>query len=351
MISNERIQVFHFNNFLITNKSLFTYDSFIVKSSGVVSQNKRVTLMLFSKEANTKDTQLKSQLLLSFKDDDQSKGSENIWVQSGFFGNQRADLTIQKANFPELSLIYVNQAHVSLVKGGEKAIYCNFIILAQIMLLANVDPAINLDTYVPKDNEVAIYTPMYNTITRLYHGLTKKLGFITLRGDAKERFFSYGYSKEKSTLLYCSMKSPLPNIFSSTAFRKHTQILLDQNELKVKQSELFFFLPATLDRKEDFLQWKDNVHLHPIDFSIDDLKAEMSITTLDPSMLENKFERDSLVPGFYKFMKKIADLSNQNLIRNSDAYISNGGKVDSEKEFVWTHDSFKKGASKFQLNY
>ena len=77
----------------------------------------------------------------------------------------------------------------------------------------------------------------------------------------------------------------------------------------------------------------------------------MSITTLDPSMLENKFERDSLVPGFYKFMKKIADLSNQNLIRNSDAYISNGGKVDSEKEFVWTHDSFKKGASKFQLNY
>ena len=57
----------------------------------------------------------------------------------------------------------------------------------------------------------------------------------------------------------------------------------------------------------------------------------MSITTLDPSMLENKFERDSLVPGFYKAMKKIADLSNQNLVRNSDAYISNGGKVDSEK--------------------
>ena len=61
----------------------------------------------------------------------------------------------------------------------------------------------------------------------------------------------------------------------------------------------------------------------------------MSVTTLDPSMLENKFERDSLVPGFYKVMKKIADLSNQNLVRNSDAYISNGGKVDSEKEFVW----------------
>ena len=189
MISNERIQVFHFNNFLITNKSLFTYDSFIVKSSGVVSQNKRVTLMLLSKEANTKDTQLKSQLLLSFKDDDQSKGSENIWLQPGFFGEQRADLTLQKANFPEITLTYVNQARVSLVKGGEKAIYCDYVILAQIMPLANIDPLINLDTYEPKDNEVVIYVPMYNTVTGLYYGLTKKLGMITLRGDAQERGF------------------------------------------------------------------------------------------------------------------------------------------------------------------
>ena len=73
--------------------------SFIAKSSGFASQNKRASLMFLSKEANTKDTQLKSQLLLSFKDDDQSKGSENIWLQLGFFGEQRVDLTLQKANF------------------------------------------------------------------------------------------------------------------------------------------------------------------------------------------------------------------------------------------------------------
>ena len=54
-----------------------------MKSSGVASQNKGASLVLLSKEANTKDTQLKFQLLLSFKDDDQSKGSENlvaIWL-------------------------------------------------------------------------------------------------------------------------------------------------------------------------------------------------------------------------------------------------------------------------------
>ena len=46
---------------------------------------------------------------------------------------------------------------VSLVKGGEKAIYCDYVILAQIMPLANIDPLINLNTYEPKDNEVVIY--------------------------------------------------------------------------------------------------------------------------------------------------------------------------------------------------
>ena len=57
------------------------------------------------------------------------------------------------------------------------------------------------------------------------------------------------------------------------------------------------------------------------------------------------------MPGYYKIMKKIAELSNQNLIRNSGTFISNGGKVDTEKEFVWIDDSFKQGSNKFQLSY
>ena len=82
--------------------------------------------MLLSKEASTKDTQLKFQLLLSFKDNDPSKGSERIWLESGYFGNQRAELTIQKANFPENTLIYVNQLYGSLVKLGKRP----FIVIA-----------------------------------------------------------------------------------------------------------------------------------------------------------------------------------------------------------------------------
>ena len=112
-----------------------------------------------------------------------------------------------------------------------------------------------------------------------------------------------------------------------------------------------FFLPATLDRKEDFLQWKDNVNLHPIDLSINELKNEMSLITLDPSLLENKQLRASLKPGFDKVIKKIAELSNQNLVRNSDAFMSKGGKIDTEKEYVWIDESIKQATAKFQLNY
>ena len=87
--------------------------------------------------------------------------------------------------------------------------------------------------------------------------------------------------------------------------------------------------------------------MHPIDLSLDDLKNEMCLTALDPSLLEKKERRASLVPGFYKVMKKIAQMSNQNLIRNSDAFMSKERKVDIEKEFVWIDDSIKQTAAKF----
>ena len=77
----------------------------------------------------------------------------------------------------------------------------------------------------------------------------------------------------------------------------------------------------------------------------------MSVTNFDLSLLENKQLRASLVPGFHKVMKKVAELSRQNLIRNSDEFMCKGEKVDSDKEFVWIDDSIKQAATKSQLNY
>ena len=166
----------------------------------------------------------------------------------------------------------------------------------------------------------------------------------------KKTFFSYGYSKEKSSILYCYMKSSLPNIFSCTVFKKHVSFLMDQNENKIKSSGFFFFLLRTLDRKEDILQWKEQVHLHPVDLSIDDLIQTSGLTNINPVLLESN-QRERILPGYYKIMKKIAEISNQNLIRNSHAFLSDGGKTDPDTEFLWIDDSLKTIVNQFQLTY
>ena len=303
-------------------------------------------MLYLSKEATNKDVQLKSQIVTTFQDDE-SKGSAKIWLESGFFSDQRAELTILKANFPENSFCYVNQGSLSLVKGGEKAIYLDIVILGQLMRVENTNPAINLDTHVLKENEVIMYCPVYKKSAGLYGSLTGKLGYITVRGDDRERFYSYGYNKEKSSLLHCSMKTPLPNIFSCTAFKKHLPYLFDQNQAKVKSSGMFFYLSSTLDRKEDFLKWKEHVHLHPIDVNLDDLKKITGHKEINPSLLNNKDLRVEVVPGYYKLMKKIAEISNLNLVRNLDTYISNGGKIDPGNEFSWVDNSYKLTKEKF----
>ena len=89
---------------------------------------------------------------------------------------------------------------------------------------------------------------VYNKATGHYGGLKKILAYITFRGDEGERFYSYGYSKEKNTLLYCTMKHPLRNIFQCTAFKKSHGFILDENEKKADFSKLFLYLPLTLDR-------------------------------------------------------------------------------------------------------
>ena len=309
--------------------------------------------MLLSKEANTKDLQLKSQLMMSFsQDEDTTKGSEFIWPQYGLFGEQNVDLTIPKVNFPELTLCYINQARVSLVKGGDGAIYCDNVIIAQIMPLVVLDPAIDLKSYVPRDNEAIIYCPLYNVNTGLFYGLTRKLGLITVLGDENERFFSYGYSKEKSKVLYCTMKTQLPNIFSSTCFKKHTNLLLEQHKNGVKQSRQFFFLPATLDRKEEIIQYKDNVHLHPTEVDFESFKNEFNIDSFNPALLERRgdSEANNLRSAILLLMKKIALLSNQNLLRNANAYKAQGGEIDKEMKFEWIDESHE-ATNLLQLTY
>ena len=142
-------------------------------------------MLYLSKGASTKDQHLKTQMMLTLNDDNDSQKTETIWKLNGFFKDQRKDLTIKKPNFPENTLVYVNQGSISPIK-DEQAIYLEFVILGQILPFANPDLKVNLDNYNFKDNAVLLFAPSYNTETGLCQGLKKKLGCITLRGDVNE---------------------------------------------------------------------------------------------------------------------------------------------------------------------
>ena len=62
-------------------------------------------MMFLSKEATSKDQQLKTQIMISFQDDD-AKNTEHVWQESGFFYDHRSDLIIPKVNFLENTLVY-----------------------------------------------------------------------------------------------------------------------------------------------------------------------------------------------------------------------------------------------------
>ena len=88
-----------------------------------------------------------------------------------------------------------------------------------------------------------------------------------------ETFYSYGFDKEKPKTLYCVNKQPLPNNFQTTVFKKHTLYLMDQRNQEF--SQMFMFLPSSLDHKEELNQYSNNANIHPIDFSFEQLKTLM----------------------------------------------------------------------------
>ena len=110
-------------------------------------------MLYLSKEASTKDQHLKTQMMMTLNDDNDSQKTETIWKSNGSFKEQRTYLTIKKPNFPENTLVYMNQGSISPIK-GEQAIYLEFVILGQILPFANPDPKINLGYHDFKDNEV-----------------------------------------------------------------------------------------------------------------------------------------------------------------------------------------------------
>ena len=310
------------------------------------NQNKNVSMLFLSKETSTKDAKLKIQMMISMNEDKVEKSRKCIWKENGFFKEQRTDLTIGKPNFPENTLVYVNNGSITPIKGGH-AMYLEFVIIGQILSVANRPPNIDFDKYNYKENEVLIFTPIYNNENGLYRGLTKKLGYVILRGVQNKDFIAMVLIKRNQK--FCTVKQPLPSIFQCTSFKKHSAFLMSQNQENLMFSKMFMFLLSTLDRKEDIQKYNDHVHLHPVEISYDQLKSINNNKDFDPSHLDNSVLRKDVTKCFYTIMKEIAGISNHNLIRNSNAFMSKGAKIDPEFQFSWIDGSYKKAQEKFQL--
>ena len=278
------------------------------------------------KEMSEGDKNLKMKMFFS-EESSLNKSNESLWAKDGFFKDQRSELNLSKANFPENTLVYVNQARISTVKAGEQAIYMTNVVLAQILPYAN-NP--DLETYKLKDDEVLLFCPVYDTNTSKFKGIETRVALIIVRGDENECFLSYGYNPDKTKQLYSSFKQEIPNIFTSTAFRKFHDFLTSAD--KGEYSTLFYYLPSTTDRKEKINQFKTNVQLFPLTVQYDEFtdyikgKKQFFPQHLDSTNFELRSTAREIVVNY---MKQVANFSNSNLKRNAKSLSVTDPAVDS----------------------
>ena len=304
-------------------------------------------MLLLSKEMTDKDRSMKTQLLIRSNTSDEKLSGEKVWKENGFFKDIRPELNLEKVNMPENTLYYVNQAFLSTVKNSEIAMYIQNFIMGQLIFAANQPK--DISEYVCQANEVKLLSCVYDLETGDFKGIRLMLAYIVLRGDQEEIFFSYGYDKNKSKILYSYSKQQIPDAFISTAFKKHFNEIMNEKRDE-NSSTLFYFLPSISDRKEAINQWKNNPLLVSIDFNIDFIESfSKQQEKFRPDLLNSIDSnlRDPQVDMLRNVFNHIAQVSNQNLERNI-AHL-NLKQNRSSNDMEWSSSRFD--SSKFKLTY
>ena len=232
-----------------------------------------------------------------------------MWFRQGFFLAECSNFNIPKANLPENTVFYVNQGYRAM-KGGKKCYYNDLYIIGQIMPLAQQPDDVELYQCAP--NKLKILRALYDLQTGKFWGVKQCVALITVRDDKNEQFFDYGYNeKNDSTRLYSTQKTKIPSSFKSTCFR-FLKNQFETGTLEEKDfSDVFFYLPSTVARCKDINKYMAMVHFRPIVVNVKDFGANFY-----PA---EHFDRETVV----SVMKKIAEQSSHNLLRNADAYLLN----------------------------
>ena len=93
---------------------------------------------------------------------------EPVWKRFGYFGQLRTDYNIEKVNFLENALFYINQAYLTVQK-SKKIFYGEYFLLGQIHESSNLHS--NMQSYECKEGKVKYYFPKYDRDTGKFLGL------------------------------------------------------------------------------------------------------------------------------------------------------------------------------------
>ena len=266
------------------------------------------------------------------KSSEKKPKSTSMWKNDRFFQGDCGNFKLEKVNLPENTLFYVNQGYLSY-KDSKKCYYNDICVIAQIILLAQQPK--DVDSYECREDEVKILRTLYDRESGKILGIKYCVGLITVRDEPNEQFFDYGDVNNDSKNLYCTVKNKIPSSFKATCFGFLKNQFDGRVFMEQDHSEVFLYLPSTVDRSEDINKYMTSVHLKPFNVSIKELGEDF-----DPAQ---SFDRASVV----KFMKKVAERSSQNLKRNADAFLSKtkhdndtlvwpGGKRTMSNKFALT---------------
>ena len=258
----------------------------------------RANILSLSRELTEADRSVRSQIVVAnLGDSSEKRASECIWQENGFFGELKADFSIHKKDFSENALIYINQAYLSS-KDGEPVVYCDYAIVSQLITLKTVPDG--LDEAVRTDRSlVKMYDPDYDHKSGKFLGVKESLGYIMLRNKEQETFFTYGFSAEHASILYCYSRQSMPNVFKGTAF--------------------------ITDRKEGINRYRDQVALVPVTCTSADIsKFSPEGYEFNPSDLDKDAEEEACCSArqtMYEIFKNAVKFSNSNLTQNVYALI------------------------------
>ena len=264
-------------------------------------------MLSLTKEATDKDRSLKTLLTISSKSCKEKISGERVWRNEGFFKYTKPELNLEK-NISENSLLYINQSYISTVKNGDLAMYHHNFIIGQLIVAANQPPEI--DQYVYKDNEVKLYTCMYDLQMGEFLGLRCEVAFIVLGGDERELFLFYGFDTEKASVVFI-FEAKMPDPFISPSFKKQYSEIMNERREKEHFSMLLYYLPSITDRKEDINQYRNNVNLSLVDCSISFIESfSKNKEKFDPSLLNSTVQdlRKPQVEMLYGVFRQMADI-------------------------------------------